>query len=307
MTGPQDVWAVIVTHSDTPRAGCCAASLGLPADRVVIVANLPTPESSGPWTTVSPSVPQGYGANINLGAAQAPPTTRWLLLANDDVVFEPGTLERLLAVAAEDSTLGAVTPALYGEDRRPQVVAFRHPTLTNEFAGALVGPEFIRRTLRRGHYVTPAGSGVTYEEWILGAAVLVRFAAFTDVGGFDERYFMYSEDTQLGLDLERAGWRSAVLHDAWALHVGATSTSEPRWSDMLAASRRRYLRYNWSRRRLVALCVLWVFAQGWNAAYVLARLIAHPGGRAERATQLRAHWRHPPWRCAEGSPHRSHP
>ncbi len=297
MTAIDGVFAVIVTHSDIGRACRCASSLGLPADRVIVVANIPTTPPAGlRWQVVSPSAPQGYGANLNLGVTRAPPTTRWLLLLNDDVVFEPGTLDRLLAAAAADPRIGAMTPALHGEDRRPQAVAFRHPTVRSELAGVLGGPDIVRRALRRAHSVHPAGAGVTHEDWLLGAAMLVRAAAFADVGGFDERYFMYSEDTQFGLDLQRAGWRSAVLHDAWALHVGATSTADAQWREMLLASRRRYVRDNWSRLRYAGLCLLWTAAQAWNLAYVVVRAIADPSRRSERAAHARAQWRNRPWR-----------
>ncbi|MDP9224127.1 MAG: glycosyltransferase [Actinomycetota bacterium] len=297
MTTLAEVWAVVITHRDVDRAVRCACSLGLPVDRVIIVANLPPPAGgTEPWTTVSPPTPQGYAANINLGVAQAPAGTRWLLLLNDDVVFEPQTLERLLTAACSERTVAAITPALYGVDRRPQVVAFRHPTMASEIAGVLSGPEFLRRALRKGDSVMPSERGVTIEDWVLGAAVVVRAAAFAAVGGFDERYFMYSEDTQFGLDLQRAGWRSAVLHDAWALHVGAVSTNDPQWGEMLGASRRRYLRNNWSRLRFAALCALWLVAQVWNAAYLLTTSIHDPSRRNMSVAHARAQLCHPPWR-----------
>jgi len=296
VTATDGVFAVIVAHGDLERAGRCASSLGLPADRVIVVANVAPSAVSAPWRVMSPAGPQGYGANLNLGVAQAPPGTRWLILLNDDVVFEPLTLEGLLAAGQADPHLGAITPALYGEDRRPQAVAFRHPTVRSELAGTLGGPDILRRALRRGHSVLPSGAGVSYEDWVLGAAVLVRFSAFADVGGVDERYFMYSEDTQFGLDLRRAGWRSGVLHDEWALHIGATSTSEARWDELLAASRRRYLRHNLSRPRFAALCLLWPVAQAWNMAYLAAMWFPSPSARRARLAHLRAQWRWPPWR-----------
>lgn len=296
MTASEDVFAVIVTHRDVARAGRCAASTGLPADRIVVVANIPDSGVVTPWAVISPSAPQGYAANVNLGASTAPPGTRWLLLANDDVVFEPRTVERLVAAGEAAPTVGAIAPALYGEDREPQVVAFRHPTIAGELAGVLSGPDVLRRALRRGHSVVASGTGLTTEDWVLGAAVLVRRAAFVDVGGFDERYFMYSEDTQFGLDLGRAGWRSAVLHDARALHMGAMSTSDPRWRDVLAASRRQYLRRNWSRAKLASMYGAWILAQVWNVAYGVAIRTGGPDRRAARAAHARAQRRARPWR-----------
>lgn len=296
MTATDDVFAVIVTHNDVERADRCASSLGLPTDRVIVVANVAPSAAAVRWRVMSPAKPQGYAANLNFGVAHSPPGTRWLLLLNDDVVFEPRTLDRLMAAGQADPHIGAITPALHGEDHRPQAVAFRHPTVRSELAGMLSGPDLLRRALRRGHSVLPSGSGTTYEDWVLGAAMLVRYTAFAAAGGFDEKYFMYSEDTQFGLDLQRAGWRSAVLHDAWALHSGATSTTEARWSDMLGASRRHYLRRNWTRSKVACLGALWVVAQLWNAVYQLVVWTGGSSRRAARASHARAQRNYPPWR-----------
>jgi GT2 family glycosyltransferase len=75
-------------------------------------------------------------------------------------------------------------------------------------------------------------------DWISGALFMVRRSALRDVGGFDERFFMYAEDVDLGCRLRDAGWRLAHLPDISAVHVqgGPAAASDPstRWLDSLA-------------------------------------------------------------------------
>ena len=65
-------------------------------------------------------------------------------------------------------------------------------------------------------------------DWLSGCAFAVRREAFEAVGGFDEGYFMYVEDVDLGLRLKRAGWRVRYEPSAVVEHrVGASTSRRP--------------------------------------------------------------------------------
>jgi N-acetylglucosaminyl-diphospho-decaprenol L-rhamnosyltransferase len=61
--------------------------------------------------------------------------------------------------------------------------------------------------------------------WLSGSFLLVRRKAFEAVGGFDESYFMYFEDVDLGARLSKAGWRNLYVPNAVVTHTGAHSTT----------------------------------------------------------------------------------
>jgi N-acetylglucosaminyl-diphospho-decaprenol L-rhamnosyltransferase len=61
--------------------------------------------------------------------------------------------------------------------------------------------------------------------WLSGSCVLLRRSAFDAVGGFDEGYFMYFEDVDLGFRLGRAGWSNLYVPSARVVHTGAHSTA----------------------------------------------------------------------------------
>jgi N-acetylglucosaminyl-diphospho-decaprenol L-rhamnosyltransferase len=73
----------------------------------------------------------------------------------------------------------------------------------------------------RQEYLAPSERPVG---WLSGSCLLVRRVAFGEVGGFDERYFMYMEDVDLGDRLGRAGWLNVYVPSAEILHDKGHST-----------------------------------------------------------------------------------
>ena len=102
--------AVVVAHARLDLARECVRSLAqwLPPERIVVVLNVrgSDPDNAVEATLVSPPAPVGYGANLNLGVAALPAGLTTCVLANDDVVFEPESLPRLLAVLDADPSVG---------------------------------------------------------------------------------------------------------------------------------------------------------------------------------------------------------
>ncbi len=185
----------------------------------------------------------GYGRAANLGArgAQQP----WLVVVNPDIVWHDGSLDVLLAAAARHPEAGAFGPALLNPDGTRYPSARELPSLTQGVGHALLGriwptnPWTVAYQRRQEAVTTaerPAG-------WLSGACLLLRREAFEQVGGFDEGYFMFFEDLDLGERLGRAGWANVHVPAAEVTHVGGTSWRERPASMIRAhhASAARYL------------------------------------------------------------------
>jgi N-acetylglucosaminyl-diphospho-decaprenol L-rhamnosyltransferase len=84
--------------------------------------------------------------------------------------------------------------------------------------------------------------------WLSGACVLVRKSAFDELGGFDDGYFMYFEDVDLGYRLGKAGYRNVYEPAAVVVHSGAHSTSDhsARMISVHHESARRFLTRKYS-------------------------------------------------------------
>lgn len=98
------------------------------------------------------------------------------------------------------------------------------PSLIRGGMHAVLGPFWPRNpwtTAYRQERLEPSERPVG---WLSGSCLLVRRSAFGQVGGFDERYFMYMEDVDLGDRLGKAGWLSVYVPSAEVLHHKAHST-----------------------------------------------------------------------------------
>jgi len=146
----------------------------------------------------------GFGGAINqaISATRAP----FLATLNDDAVPHPRWLETLLATldARPDAGMCASQVRFFGED-------------CLDSAGMLVCADGSSR--QRGHARPPGEFPVTEEVLFpSGSAALYRRAMLEAIGGFDERFFLYCEDTDLGLRARWAGWKCLYVPEAVVEH-----------------------------------------------------------------------------------------
>jgi N-acetylglucosaminyl-diphospho-decaprenol L-rhamnosyltransferase len=295
----QDVGVVIVTHHDAGSALLCARALSPDVERsnVVAVVNDPRRISLGAVAELRRLVGEvvlndrcaGYGANLNAGVTRIREDPRYVLLLNDDAFVEPGAVRELRRVLEARPSAGMVGPQLVDGNGTPQPSRHKFPTLASELVAAVMLPAGIERRLAR-RLAEPSTSDVASgNTWPVGAALLVRVDAFRAVGGFDERYFLYSEETDLARRLRDAGWTVWSCDEALVRHVGGHST-ERRHQRLLGLSRWRYLRAHWTVSAQAALVVLLPAVYLWNTAYIGARVLIAPRSRREKAQWWYARW-----------------
>ena len=191
----------------------------------------------------------GYGRAANRGAAGA--SEPWLVVVNPDIVWEPGSLDELLAAAERHPDAGALGPVLLNTDGTVYPSARALPSLTQGLGHALFAHLWPGNPWTRAYQRRQESAEAVEREagWLSGACLLLRREAFESVGGFDPGYFMFFEDVDLGDRLGRAGWRNVYVPSARVTHVGGTS-----WRDRPArmitahhASARRYLHRRYHR------------------------------------------------------------
>ncbi len=205
----------------------------------------------------------GYGGGMNAGVASLPDTVEWVLVCNPDLELDPGSIDALIAVGDSDPTIGSVGPAVLNTDRSIYPSARSVPSLRTGVGHALFVTVWQQNpwTTRYRH------DSDTAEQrdagWLSGACVLVRRSAFASLGGFDEGYFMYFEDVDLGYRLGRAGWRNVYAPQAQVIHTGAhaTTTESERMIRAHHASARRFLTRKYS--------AAWLFWLRWGLSAAL--------------------------------------
>lgn len=188
-----------------------------------------------------PGANLGYGAAANLGAAGA--EQPWVVVVNPDIVWEPGSLDVLLDAAERHPHAGALGPALLNPDGTVYPSARELPSLTHGVGHALLGRLWPANPWTRAYQRRQESVGQERTAgWLSGACLLLRREAFTEVGGFDDSYFMFFEDTDLGERLAHAGWGNVYVPSARATHVGGTSWRE-RPASMISAHHASAARY----------------------------------------------------------------
>jgi GT2 family glycosyltransferase len=154
----------------------------------------------------------GFAAANNAAAARC--ETEFLALLNPDAVPEPDWLEKLVAAAK----------------RHPRAASFASRQMLDAGRGLVDGlgdvyhPIGICWRRRHGTVLRPSDLLETETTSACAAAALYRLEAFGEVGDFDEKFFCYVEDVDLGLRLRRAGHTAVFVPDAVVEH---TSKKQP--------------------------------------------------------------------------------
>lgn len=166
----------------------------------------------------------GYGTAVNRAVATVAADREYVLVANPDVVWGPGSIDALLEAAARWPHAGTLGPMIRDPDGSVYPSARRLPSLVRGGMHAVVGFVWKTNPWTRSYRQERLEPGERPVGWLSGSCLLLRRKAFDAVGGFDERYFMYMEDVDLGDRLGRAGWLNVYVPGSEILHDKGHST-----------------------------------------------------------------------------------
>lgn len=207
----------------------------------------------------------GYGAGNNIAIKLGLPDGSrpdFVYVLNSDAFPEPGSVRFLLDAMLAHPKCGFAGGYTFGQDGVFHETAFRFPSFQSEFeTGACTGP--ISRLLRRYLVAIPEPAESMDVDWLAGASMLVRRQTLDDIGLFDERYFLYYEETDLCLRASRAGWKSRYVKESRIMHIGAVSTGMDTCKRMPGY---------WFDSRL------WYFIKNHGAAYAALATLSYVAG-----------------------------
>jgi GT2 family glycosyltransferase len=284
------VSVLVVTHNSAGTLSLCLDPLQAAGLELVVVDNA-SEDASREIAAGVPGVELvasdenlGFGRATNLAAARA--GRELLLLLNPDCVASPPAVRELALRLLEQPRLGFAGPQI----RKPSG-DFDRACLRGDPdpAGALLYLSRISRLFPGSARVNTYNlTHLDYDEeqeLINGTAacLMVRAAAFLQVGGFDERFFMYGEDLDLCRRLRQAGHRGVFVPSARVLHVKGES-SRQRSGRMLVEFHRAmwlyYLKHEASRRP----AAMNLAVAGGIALVGVARLAANALRREQRVS-----------------------
>jgi GT2 family glycosyltransferase len=222
-TGDTLISAIVVSFNTRDMTLDClralAASLdGIPSE-ILVVDNASDDDSVAAIRQHFPAVRliaketnAGFGAANNEAMRLA--QGRFFLLLNSDAFPEKSAIATLLAYMQAHPKVGATGPRLLNADGSLQISCHPFPT-----------PLFAWREnlwLTRGYRSWPHDT-LRNVDFVIGACMLVRRETWEQVGGFDESYFMYSEEADWQYRMREAGWDRVFLPDARVTHLGGAS------------------------------------------------------------------------------------
>jgi GT2 family glycosyltransferase len=261
------VTVVVVNWNRKELLRACLASLARQTHgsfEVVVVDNGSTDGSPGlieemakaypvPLSLILNSTNMGFCAANNQGMFST--DAELVALLNNDAEAEPGWLAALEGVIREAEDIGMAAS---------KVLVWEDPTRIDK-CGHLMFPDGQNRG--RGSGQTDHGQFDRTEEvlWPDGCAAMYRRAMLEDVGGFDEDFFAYADDAELGLRARWAGWRCLYTSDAVVRHHRGATLG-------LGSARRLTLI---ERNRILLAVKLFPWSLLWaNGAFLLARIVA---------------------------------
>jgi len=274
-----DSVTAVVLNWRTPEHTLNAVSAlvrdGVPSARIVVVDNGSADGSSKRLSAeLEDSTLLDLGENVgfargnNLGA-RALPGDPYLFVNSDAFVRRPGSVGRLLR-ALDDPGVGIAVPRLLNADLTLQPSVVPPSTPLPELVRASGLSRFIPNRFQPslGTHWDHAISRDVHAA--IGAVLLVRGRAWEELGGFDERLFMYAEDLDLFRRAAARGWRARFVAEAEFVHLGGASADQ-RWSrperaEQVARAEAAMLRKHVGARRARLTIALMAAGVGARAA-----------------------------------------
>lgn len=280
---PRPVQVLIVAYGAPDLLARCLEPLR--ADRVLVVDNSSRADvaqvcAEAGVRYIDAGRNDGFGAGVNIGLTSCDPLSDVLLL-NPDAVISDADIDRLQSSLLADPDLASVGPAQVDGAHRPARVGWPLPSPLGLWREAL-GLERLRR---------PA------DEYVIGSVLLLRAEAIAQVGGFDERFFLYAEEADWAKRAVMLGWRHQVIAEIVATHLGAATSDEPTVREAhFHAAQETYLRKHfgalgWTVARaaiVVGAGARSVILRGDRRADAHGRMLRYVHGPVSVRDQLRA-------------------
>lgn len=245
-----DVCVVIVTYNSADDIASLLGDLRGATDnlavRVVVVDNGSTDgtrdviRSCGDDIDLVKERNIGYAGGVN-AATRRPGSFDYQVILNPDLRLPDDALDHWVA-SARRSRAAAVAPAMVNSDGTLHRSLHREPTIPRTLGDALLGnhlpgrpPAFTERVSDPCDYECPGRA-----DWVTGAALLVRRDVVEAVGPWDERFFLYSEETDYCRRIRELGHHIQFDPEVSVIHHGAGSGTSEELDTLLAVNKVRY-------------------------------------------------------------------
>lgn len=230
---------VIVTYNDFEKVKACLASifdshLGDITFEVIVADNA---SLTGDVDSLMVGFPQikiirlpknlGMGAGNNRAAKEA--NGDYLLILNPDTELHTNAIATMLEYLTSNAEAGIIGPKLIYPDGERQISCYRFPNLfmplfRRTFLGKLL-PKYLDNYLMTNASLDE----IQNVDWLMGSCLMLSMKLFRELKGFDERFFMYFEDTDLCKRISRLKLNVVYLPTATVIHHHGRASAKNHW------------------------------------------------------------------------------
>jgi len=216
-------------------------------------------------------------------------TGEYLLLLNSDAYLQGDALSKMLMAMDAYPDTGALGSRLLNEDFSLQRSCYSFPTLATELWQTLWLDRLFPKSKVFGKYLMTYWRMDDFREVdvVMGACMLVRWAALGSEVLFDESFFMYSEEVDLCYRLKQRGWKVRYLPEAQAVHVWGGSSNQVKVETLVRLYRSRVLFFRKHYGRVSAILykgILYVNSFSRSISGWLAQSIFKKAGLDEKSS-----------------------
>lgn len=298
-----DVAVIIVTYKCAELAIESLRSIAAerPAEPSLLVRAIVVDNASGDYGTIAEAVDKNhwsawvtlvaapknggfaYGNNVGIERAYVDGTPDYVYLLNPDAEVRRGAIGKLVDFLETHPDVGIAGSSFENPDGSDWPLAFRFPSSLSELeagirfriATRLLGRWTVARTM------TPIAQPV---DWICGASMMIRQPVFEAIGGLDENYFLYFEETDFCRRALLAGFATWYVPESRVMHIMGQSTkvTDPKaalarlptyWFD----SRRRYFLLSFGVAKAMIIDIIAILAHSFGAVKRRIRGRTHTG------------------------------
>jgi N-acetylglucosaminyl-diphospho-decaprenol L-rhamnosyltransferase len=243
-------------------------------------------ESNGwrSWVTLVTAPKNGgfaYGNNLGIARARGDGVPSYVYLLNPDAQVRPraiGTLAHFMEAHPDVGIAGSSFETLDGSD---WPIAFHFPSLMSEMLhGMDLG--LLMRLFKRWTVAQQMAQVSQPIDWICGASMLIRSGVLESIGGMDENYFLYFEETDFCYRAKQAGFPTWYVPESRVMHIMGQTTSV---TDPTIGARRLPSYWFESRRRYFAM----TYGVGRAMAIDIVACLACSVGLLKRVALRRTH------------------
>jgi N-acetylglucosaminyl-diphospho-decaprenol L-rhamnosyltransferase len=238
------------------------------------------------WVTLVRAPRNGgfaYGNNLAFQRALAHGRPDYFHLLNPDTVVRKGAIGALVHFLEEHPAVGIVGSSFENLDGSEWPTAFRFPSILSEIENGL---QFglATRILRR--WVVPVVMSPVPQpiDWVAGASMMIRSTVFHSIGGLDEKYFLYFEETDFCFRAKKAGFSTWYVPKSRVMHIAGQSTKV---TERNVALKRLPAYWFESRRRYFTVSYGIAYATAVDIVALLANAIGYLKRIAQRRTDRR--------------------